>query len=257
MSITLAILSLVAGSLAQEIKTDYDRKADFSLYKTFSFEKVETKDPLWVDRITAAIGGELTAKGLTKVASGGDIAIVAIEMTADRQTLDTFYDTFPGGWGWRWGLSDTSEVDTNTLWIEAEFEFPELKRSNGKYATIPSYFGHMQLATADGIPRIRFRLRAQIDEDGEIDEELFYVVEVDDDDEPKKVVPVSKHDRNAIHVHYLPARRDPADHVTYAASSLLGRALRSANWTSEREAVVEHAHEISEALAGNQGVREI
>jgi len=36
MSITLAILSLVAGSLAQETKTDYDRKADFSLYKTFS-----------------------------------------------------------------------------------------------------------------------------------------------------------------------------------------------------------------------------
>jgi Domain of unknown function (DUF4136) len=113
MSITLVILSLVAGSLAQEIKTDYDRKADFSLYKTFSFEKVETKDPLWVDRITAAIGGELTAKGLTKVASGGDIAIVAIEMTADRQTLDTFYDTFPGGWGWRWG-SGYGDATTTT-----------------------------------------------------------------------------------------------------------------------------------------------
>lgn len=153
--------------------------------------------------------------------------------------------------------SATSEVDANTLWIEAQFEFPELKKSNGKYATIPSYFGHMQLSTADGIPRIRFRLRAQIDEDGEIDEELSYVVEVDDEDEPKKVVSVSKHDRNAIHVHYLPARRDPADHVTYAASSLLGRALRSANWTSERETVVEHAQEISDALAGNQGVKEI
>lgn len=103
MSITLVILSLVAGSLAQEIKTDYDRKADFSHYKTFSFEKVETKDPLWVDRITAAIGRELTAKGWTQVASGGDIAIIAIEMAADRQTLDSFYDTYNGGWGWRWG----------------------------------------------------------------------------------------------------------------------------------------------------------
>src|SRR5258708_25422327 len=103
MSIPLMILSLVAGSLAQEIKTDFDRKADFGHYKTFSFEKVETKDPLWVDRIAAAIGGELTATGLTQVASGGDIAIVAIGMTTARQTLDTFYDTFPGGSGWRWG----------------------------------------------------------------------------------------------------------------------------------------------------------
>jgi uncharacterized protein DUF4136 len=102
MIITFIILSLVVGSLAQEIKTDYDRNADFSHYKTFSFEKVETKDPLWVDRITAAVDGALTAKGLTQVASGGDIAIIAIGMATDRQ-LDTFYDKFPGGWGWRWG----------------------------------------------------------------------------------------------------------------------------------------------------------
>lgn len=96
------IISLVAGSFAQEIKTDYDRNADFSHYKTFSFEKVETEDPLWVGRITAAIGRELTVKGWTQVASGGDIAIIAIRMTTDRQTLDHFYDTYPG-WGWRWG----------------------------------------------------------------------------------------------------------------------------------------------------------
>ena len=118
MSITLMILSLVTVSIAQEIKTDYDRKADFSQYKTFSFEKVETKDPLWVDRITFAIGGELTAKGLTQVASGGDVAIIAIGMTTDRQTLDTFYDTFPGGWGWRWGSGygdATTTAETYTV----------------------------------------------------------------------------------------------------------------------------------------------
>src|SRR6266849_2487975 len=103
MSITLMILSLVAVSLAQEINTDSDRKAAFRHYKTFSCHKIETKDPLWVDRITAAIGRELTAKGWTQVASGGDIAIIAIEMAADRQTLDSFYDTYNGGWGWRWG----------------------------------------------------------------------------------------------------------------------------------------------------------
>jgi hypothetical protein len=85
MSITLIILSLAAGSLAQETTTDYDRNADVSRYKTFSFEKVERKDPLWVDRITGAIGGELTAMSLTQVASGRDIAI-ATGMTTDRQT---------------------------------------------------------------------------------------------------------------------------------------------------------------------------
>ena len=115
MAITLVILSLVAASLAQEIKTDYNRNADFSQYKTFSFEKVDTKDPLWVDRITTAVGGALTAKGLTQVESGGDIAIIAIGMAQDRQTLNTFYDGFGGGWGWRrWGGDDFGESTTTT-----------------------------------------------------------------------------------------------------------------------------------------------
>jgi len=74
---------------------------------------------------------------------------------------------------------DTGNSDTLALWIEAQFEFPELKKSNGKYATIPGYFAHMQLATADGVPRIRFRLRAELDDDGDIEEALSYVVEVD------------------------------------------------------------------------------
>lgn len=151
----------------------------------------------------------------------------------------------------------TADINGQVLWIEAQFEFPELKKASGKYATVPNYFAHMQLATADGVPRIRFRLRAEIDEDGEIEETLFYVLEVDEEDEPVKAVPVSKHDRNTIHVHYLPARRDPADHVTYAAGSLLGRALRAADWSDEREAVTEHAEGISEALGDNEGVEAI
>ena len=122
---------------------------------------------------------------------------------------------------------------------------------------MPGYFAHMQLASPDGVPRIRFRLQAELDEDGDIEETLSYVVEVDEEDEPVKVVPVSKYDRSTIHVHYLPSRRDPTDHVTYAAGSLLGRALRSANWTDERETVAEHAQGISEALAGNAGVEAI
>ena len=118
MAITLMILFLAVESLAQEIKTDYDRKADFSRYKTFSFEKVETEDPLWVDRITDAVGGELTAKRFTRVDSGRDIAIIVIRMTTDGQTLDSFYDGYPGGWGWRWGSGygdATTETETYTV----------------------------------------------------------------------------------------------------------------------------------------------
>jgi hypothetical protein len=101
-SMAIAILSATI-SLAEQVKTDYDRNADFSRYKTYSWENVQTRNPLWVDRIKAAVNSALAAKGWTEVQSGGDVSIMALEMTKDHRTLNTYYDDFGGGWGWRWG----------------------------------------------------------------------------------------------------------------------------------------------------------
>jgi len=94
-------LVFAAVSFAEQVKTDYDRSAKFSQYKTYSWGKVQTQDPLWVGRIKDAVNAALTAKGWTQEASGGQVAIVAMEMTKDQQTLNTYYDGFGGGWGWR------------------------------------------------------------------------------------------------------------------------------------------------------------
>ena len=110
-SFGIALFSATA-SFAQQVKTDYDRSADFSQYKTYSWEKVQTQDPLWVARIKEAVNSALTAKGLTPVESGGQIAIVAVEMTQNQQTLNTFYDGFGGGWRWGGGFGNaTTTVD--------------------------------------------------------------------------------------------------------------------------------------------------
>ena len=97
-------LLLAAGSFAQDVKTDYDRAADFNQYKTYSWENVHTQNPLWVDRIKAAVNSALAAKGWTQVESGGNVSIMAMEMTSSHQTLNTYYDSFGGGWGWRGGF---------------------------------------------------------------------------------------------------------------------------------------------------------
>jgi hypothetical protein len=103
--IAIALLFATA-SFAQQVKTDYDRSADFNQYETYSWQKVQTQNPLWVDRIKAAVNSALEAKGWTQVESGGDVSIVAMEMTQSHQTLNTYYDNFGGGWGWRGGFGD-------------------------------------------------------------------------------------------------------------------------------------------------------
>jgi len=106
----LALL-IASAAWAQQVKTDYDRGTDFAQYKTYSWEKVQTTDPLWVDRIKQAVNAALTAKGLTPVESGGDVAIMAMETTQNQNTMNTFYDGFGGGWRWR-GLGGYGESTT-------------------------------------------------------------------------------------------------------------------------------------------------
>jgi hypothetical protein len=112
----IGMMSLFAGnSAAQQVKTDYDREANFGQYKTYSWEHVNTRDPLFVDRIKDAVNAALAAKGLTQVESGGDVSIVAVEITRNQQTLNTFYDGLGGGWGWRrFGGGGFGEATTTT-----------------------------------------------------------------------------------------------------------------------------------------------
>lgn len=105
-------LAFAGASLAQQVKTDYDRSGNFGQYKTYSWQNVSTRDPLMVDRIKSAVNAALAAKGWTEVPSGGDAALVAIETTHDQQTLNTFYDGFGGGWRWR-GFGGLGEATTN------------------------------------------------------------------------------------------------------------------------------------------------
>ena len=114
--VLMGIMVLVAAkSPAQQVKSDYDRNANFAQYKTYSWEQVKTKDPLDVDRIKSAVNSALSAKGWTQVDSGGDVSIVAMEITQTQQTLNTFYNGFGGGWGWRrFGGGGFGEATTTT-----------------------------------------------------------------------------------------------------------------------------------------------
>lgn len=99
--------ALIAGAAAhaQSVKTDWDHKADFTRFHTYSFYKVQTANPLNVQRVKDAVNKDLSAKNMQEVPTGGDLAITAIGSTKDEQEYNTFYSGLGnGGFGWGgWG----------------------------------------------------------------------------------------------------------------------------------------------------------
>lgn len=139
------------------------------------------------------------------------------------------------------------------LWIEADFIFPELE-DDDDVATVAPHFGHMRLDSADAPPRVRYRLEATMGVNGDIEETLVHVLDLDADGSPLTTAQVTRAERNHVQVHYLPARRDPAEHIAYGANALLGRMLRAVNWEDEREEIKGFTDKISESLAGNPSI---
>lgn len=108
-----AVLATAAGLLFATVHTDYDKKADFGKYHTYSWIGVKAGDQLWQNRITSAVDNALQSKGWQKVQSGGDASVSAFGRTTEQDTLQTFYDGFPG-WGWRagwWGGVGMSQTE--------------------------------------------------------------------------------------------------------------------------------------------------
>ncbi len=139
------------------------------------------------------------------------------------------------------------------LWIEADFLFPELAEDEDN-STVAPHFGHMRLDEPEGIPRVRYRLSATMGGDGDIEEAFVYVLDLDSDGAPLSTAQVPRAERNHIHVHYLPARRDPADHIAYGANALLGRMLRAVLWDNERDTIKSLTDQISDSLAANPSI---
>jgi putative ATP-dependent endonuclease of OLD family len=141
------------------------------------------------------------------------------------------------------------------LTLEAHFSYGELEDDEEVYPTVAPGFRHMSLVDPDGVPELRVRLTATIDEEGEIEERINYITGLDATGEPTSFAQMSRADRSLFQVHYLPARRDPADHVRHTATSLIGRVLRSASWSSELNDIKTLSDELSGVLAGHAGVK--
>jgi hypothetical protein len=107
----LALLTSCATTFP--VRTDFDRQADFSGYRTFTWisdNPLIVPDggnpeisPLTRSRIVTAIENELERKGYVKAARGqnADFAVGFTVGTRDRIDIDSYPSAYRGSWYWR------------------------------------------------------------------------------------------------------------------------------------------------------------
>ena len=123
-----AALSFVsATAFAQDVKTDFDKSANFAAIKTFSV-KIGTSwnNQISEKRITDEITQTLIEKGWQKVDANPDALVLLHGATEKQRSLNTFYSGMGGygGYGYRgWGgmgsaTTTTSEYTVATLVVD-------------------------------------------------------------------------------------------------------------------------------------------
>ncbi|SHJ73798.1 ATP-dependent nuclease [Halodesulfovibrio aestuarii] len=141
-----------------------------------------------------------------------------------------------------------------SFWVEADFIVNELNNDDpeGEHA-VAAHFQHMRLNAPEELPMVRYRLDAELNIVGEIEASLHYVSNIKPDGTFDKFS-VSKLDRNNIQLHYLPARRDPSDHIAYGVNTVIGRILRAVEWKAQQSDVEALACDAAECLGENTTV---
>jgi len=118
---------LVSGSFAHKIRIDFDHSKNFSSYRTYQWVATpESPSPnalfpnqLMQERITGFIDEALAAKGIKRVATGGDLLVSYKVKVTETPQYTTIYDGGWPGWGWdwewTWGWGPGTGISTTTV----------------------------------------------------------------------------------------------------------------------------------------------
>jgi len=124
--ISLLVLFFISCS-SVKVNSDYDKKIDFTVYKTYAFyktgiDKVEISD-LDKKRILRSIDESLSAKGFTK-SETPDLLINFYTKEREQVDVNQFNVGWGYGWGWGWnpwmwgGNTSVTRYPEGTLYID-------------------------------------------------------------------------------------------------------------------------------------------
>ncbi len=122
-SLLLAAAFALAACSTLEVSTDYDKAADFTKYRTYTWGKAEEiKNTIVKKRIESAVDQQLASKGLKKVESGPDLAVFVHPRLSKETQVNTYSTGWGYGWGWYGGMGTTTstvqEIPVGTLVVD-------------------------------------------------------------------------------------------------------------------------------------------
>jgi hypothetical protein len=115
-AVAAALTLLSVPAFAQDVKTDFDKDANFAAIKTFAV-KIGTSwnNQISEKRVSDEIQQSLVEKGWKPEAADKADAIVVLHGATEKEkSLNTFYSGGYGGYGWRgWGGMGTATTTTS------------------------------------------------------------------------------------------------------------------------------------------------
>lgn len=153
-------------------------------------------------------------------------------------------------------------VHSLNLWVEVEFEFPELAGDDaeGAGSSIPEFFRQMVVAGPGQTPYCRIRLEGKWTRsnlpDGDIEEEMNWLCSAEANVPQERRHRVQAGDRSQVHVLYVPAARDPSRQLRHTSGTLLSRLLQAIEWSDGlRRKIRDASSETAMAFQAEPGVR--
>jgi hypothetical protein len=124
--LSVVTLLLAASSVAQDVRYNFDKNADFSKFKTYKWVPIKDADKVsdLVDKqIKDAVDAELATKSLTKVEGDDATLYIGYQTAVGQEKQFTSYSTGYGygpGWGGGWyggGMgTTTTSGSTSTIY---------------------------------------------------------------------------------------------------------------------------------------------
>lgn len=189
-----------------------------------------------INSFTSLIGGNGTGKtavllGLTRM--------FGVKSSDRIVQVDDFY--VPPG-------DEIEDQDERELSIRVRFEFADLK--DGEDDSVADFFKHLVSNEAGEIPFCIAKLKAKWTKtnlaEGDIESDLVWEI-----GEYEKNI--TAYERSKIHVHYVPAYRDPAQQLKQTAGTIMHRLINAVEWSEQMGSTVD---EVAVSI-GNQFQEEV